>query len=106
MLPVGGGVFLRLFSSVASAALGTEGAQLTRRGVLQGVDMQPAEANRLQEAVIEGRYDEAVQLLPLLIQGPHPLKQVWAFLLCFPSIRDARLWVSAYTLVPSLLAML
>ena len=38
--------------------------------------MQPEEANRLQEAVMEGRFDQAVQLLPLLMQGPHLWKQV------------------------------
>jgi hypothetical protein len=38
--------------------------------------MQPDKATRLQEAVMKGCYDEAVQLLPQLIQEPHSLKQV------------------------------
>lgn len=40
-----------------------------------GVAMQPDKATRLQEAVMKGCYDEAVQLLPQLIQEPHSLKQ-------------------------------
>ena len=61
---------------------GGGGAVPQRKGVLcqwrcvQGVNMQPDEANRLQEAVMEGRFEQAVQLLPLLMQGPHLLKQV------------------------------
>ena len=44
----------------------------------QGVQMQPERANEFQGAILDGKFDEAILLLPNLIQSHHALKQVSA----------------------------
>ena len=44
--------------------------------VLQGIEMQPERANEFQSAILEGEFDEAISLLPNLIQSHHALTQV------------------------------
>ena len=38
--------------------------------------MQPERANEFQSAILEGNFDEAILLLPRLIQSHHAFKQV------------------------------
>lgn len=38
--------------------------------------MQPERANEFQRAILDGNFDEAIQMLPNMIQSHHALEQV------------------------------